>query len=335
MGNGRLFSRYGWEPIFLLERMNFLREIQIDLSRGEAVYKPSNCVGPAGTHNVARLIIRLPETMLGPETDHYIVRFQTAGGKIRPSQRLYAQGGAINLALWGSLTEAGRLTAQVESYDENGGMILTLDKSLLIRLWVQPGIDAESDESCGGLMADILSELQNNKGEKGDKGEKGEKGDRGDPGEGTAPETGTWTPVLVYNQYLTGFTFDIHSTVYIKQGRHVSVQAFLKITDVGTTGYGPPTVMFKGLPFMPSAVFTNSTFNSMQTMLVGSFDNTAVIGGAPAGMYRLNVDRYGQFGYWTSSFNSTTGYEMTPMGVMSSSMYSGNYILFSFSYLID
>lgn len=141
-----------------------VQTIEIDLTTDQA--PEPQIAGYAGDHNAAQVVITLPDRMLAPNVDYYIVKRQDWIGIVAMSERLTAKGNQITMPLASQIMQARRdqqaaLKLQVIAYDALDDEITSIAHSPVVDLIVLPSISDTSDTTseAEGIIAEIQAAL--------------------------------------------------------------------------------------------------------------------------------------------------------------------------------
>lgn len=142
-----------------------MQTIEIDLTHD--ISPEPQVAGYAGDHNAAQVVITLPDRMLAPNVDYYIIKRQDWRGITTLSERLTATDGRIIMPLTRQIMQARRdqqatLQLQVVTYDALGDEITSIAHSPVVDLVVLPSIsDASGDtvDEVEGIITEIQAAL--------------------------------------------------------------------------------------------------------------------------------------------------------------------------------
>lgn len=139
-----------------------MQTIEIDLTHD--ISPEPQVAGYAGDHNAAQVVITLPDRMLAPNVDYYIIKRQDWRGITTLSERLTATDGRIIMPLTRQIMQARRdqqatLQLQVVAYDALGDEITGIAHSPVIDLTVLPSISDASGDTVNEVEG-IITEIQ-------------------------------------------------------------------------------------------------------------------------------------------------------------------------------
>ena len=134
-------------------------------------------------------------------------------------------------------------------------------------------------------------------------------------------EFGSWEPSFATSGAdFTTMTMDVRAAQYVKVGRHVHCQAYIRTDNVDATG-ASGTVVVQGLPFIPDA--TTANYSTLNVGYSALWVNAPSAGYVQPNAAYVSLVRY-----------STTGSSLiTPSDLTAGSSADKNELIFSVSYI--